>query len=101
MPVLPRSAAASDRPFDPARIRELFLAVAEFHRASASTTHRPLPVIEAADRPHPGRAADAGRGVHRWAADADSVRVRTHVHTTGDDIDRFVRCVASIASEVR
>ncbi len=34
-------------------------------------------------------------------AGADSVRVSTHVYTTGDDIDRFVRCVATIASEVR
>ncbi|MBF6328005.1 aminotransferase class V-fold PLP-dependent enzyme [Nocardia transvalensis] len=33
--------------------------------------------------------------------DADSVRVSTHIYTTGDDIDRFVRCVATIASEVR
>ncbi|WP_334025132.1 aminotransferase class V-fold PLP-dependent enzyme [Nocardia terpenica] len=34
------------------------------------------------------------------AADADSVRVSTHLYTTGDEIDRFVRCVATIATEV-
>jgi len=35
------------------------------------------------------------------AADEDSVRVSTHIYTTDDEIDRFVRCVGTIATEVR
>ncbi|MQY30464.1 aminotransferase class V-fold PLP-dependent enzyme [Nocardia aurantia] len=33
-------------------------------------------------------------------ADDDSVRVSTHVYTSADDIDRFVRCVATLAAEL-
>ncbi|MBF6170857.1 aminotransferase class V-fold PLP-dependent enzyme [Nocardia blacklockiae] len=35
------------------------------------------------------------------AADDDSVRVSTHLYTTAEEIDRFVRCVTAIATEVR
>ncbi|WP_280269815.1 aminotransferase class V-fold PLP-dependent enzyme [Nocardia wallacei] len=35
------------------------------------------------------------------AADDVSVRVSTHLYNTADEIDRFVRCVATIATEVR
>jgi cysteine desulfurase/selenocysteine lyase len=45
----------------------------------------------------PPRIAPAGDP----AADAESVRVSTHIYTTTDDIDQFVQCVATIASEVR
>ena len=34
------------------------------------------------------------------AAEADSVRVSTHIYNTGDEIDRFVRCVGTLATEV-
>ncbi|PFX04813.1 putative cysteine desulfurase [Nocardia farcinica] len=37
---------------------------------------------------------------HRAAPHRDSVRVSTHVYTTVEQIDRFVRCVATIAEEV-
>ncbi|MGV9677834.1 aminotransferase class V-fold PLP-dependent enzyme [Nocardia sp. NPDC003482] len=47
------------------------------------------------------RVQPVDAGAPDGLADADSVRVSTHVYTTGDDIDRFVRCVATIASEVR
>ncbi|WP_026342795.1 aminotransferase class V-fold PLP-dependent enzyme [Nocardia sp. BMG111209] len=33
-------------------------------------------------------------------ADDDSVRVSTHVYTGADDVDRFVRCVATLATEL-
>ncbi|MGW4364294.1 aminotransferase class V-fold PLP-dependent enzyme [Nocardia takedensis] len=46
-------------------------------------------------------------GLHCTVPDAalgrrelDSVRVSTHIYTTFDEIDRFVRCVAAIAEEV-
>lgn len=35
------------------------------------------------------------------AADDDSVRVSTHLYNTAEEIDRFVRCVTTIATEVR
>ncbi|WP_308166756.1 aminotransferase class V-fold PLP-dependent enzyme [Nocardia albiluteola] len=34
------------------------------------------------------------------AAEEDSVRVSTHIYNTEDEIDRFVRCVGTIAMEV-
>lgn len=34
------------------------------------------------------------------AAEAESVRVSTHIYNSGDEIDRFVECVAGIAQEV-
>ncbi|WP_024805202.1 aminotransferase class V-fold PLP-dependent enzyme [Nocardia sp. BMG51109] len=45
----------------------------------------------------PPRGGPAGQA----AADDDSVRVSTHLYNTADEIDRFVRCVATIATEVR
>ncbi|WP_308163099.1 aminotransferase class V-fold PLP-dependent enzyme [Nocardia alni] len=44
-------------------------------------------------RPSPGSVPQS--------ADDDSVRVSTHIYNTDDEIDRFVRCVGTIAREVR
>ncbi|MBB5916338.1 cysteine desulfurase/selenocysteine lyase [Nocardia transvalensis] len=35
------------------------------------------------------------------SADDDSVRVSTHLYNTAEEIDRFVRCIHTIATEVR
>nr|WP_255508357.1 aminotransferase class V-fold PLP-dependent enzyme [Nocardia sp. CS682] len=44
-------------------------------------------------------------GLHCTAADGaqadDSVRVSTHIYNTADEIDRFTKCVMTIAEEVR
>ncbi|MFI5776272.1 aminotransferase class V-fold PLP-dependent enzyme [Nocardia sp. NPDC051570] len=79
-----RAAADPERGFDPDRIRTLFPAVAdarETYLDSASTTQKPLPVIEAIHRYHSHHTANAGRGSYGWATSLDrrieSVRART------------------------
>jgi cysteine desulfurase / selenocysteine lyase len=87
----PRPASARPLPVpdgaDPVRaaaLRPLFPAlaeVAETYLDSASTTQKPLPVIEAIDRYHRSRTANAGRGTYPWATgwtrELDRVRERT------------------------
>lgn len=45
-----------------------------------------------------GTASDDAEMV---AAETDSVRVSTHVYTTAEEIDRFLGCLTTIATEVR
>ncbi|QLY28507.1 aminotransferase class V-fold PLP-dependent enzyme [Nocardia huaxiensis] len=84
----------------PARVpalppRELFPALAEtsdVYLDSASTTQKPLPVIEAVRRYHSSRTANAGRGTYPWAGgltrEIESVRERmaAFIHADADEV---------------
>jgi cysteine desulfurase/selenocysteine lyase len=48
-----------------------------------------------------GTAAATDDDAEVVAAEADSVRVSTHVYTTAEEIDRFLGCLTTIATEVR
>ncbi|PSR58266.1 aminotransferase [Nocardia sp. MDA0666] len=48
-----------------------------------------------------GTAASTDEDAEVVAAEADSVRVSTHVYTTAEEIDRFLGCLTTIATEVR
>ncbi|WP_307817670.1 aminotransferase class V-fold PLP-dependent enzyme [Nocardia acididurans] len=72
-------------------VRRLFPALAEtsdVYLDSASTTQKPLPVIEAVRRYHSSRTANAGRGTYPWAGsltrELESVRERMAAFINAD-----------------